>query len=57
MLERRFYFQFDDMKKNCENFQQNNKFNWIYIIKKKISKTFPNILSQSDKICPKKPIA
>jgi hypothetical protein len=34
MLEKRFYFQFDDMKKNSENFQQNKKFNWIYIIKK-----------------------
>jgi hypothetical protein len=27
MLEKRFYFQFDDMKKNSENFQQNKKFN------------------------------
>jgi hypothetical protein len=26
MLEERFYFHFDDIKKNCENFQQNKKF-------------------------------
>jgi glycosidase len=56
MLERRFYFQFDDMKKNWENFQQNNKFSWIYIIKKNFQKLSQIFCQKMTKFVPKNPL-